>query len=601
MALLKQSVPHVEPLEDRCLPSADFVLQWNGLLLNVQQLRSQGNQQAARALAMMGAAVYDSVNAIHPTHTVYHVDARTFPNVATASADAAAAQAAHDVAYALYTQAADRALFDGLLTTQLAEVPDSQAETDGIALGQYVAAQMLAWRASDGSSASVPYVAGTDPGDWQPTPPNPPGTLPATPQWPYVTPFALTSGDQFRPGPPPQLTSADYTAAFQAVKALGGNGTTTPSTRTPEQTEIAFFWAGVGVSNAGVAIWNQITQTVAAEHHLSLANTARLFAQVGVANADAFIAGFDAKYAYNYWRPVTAIRAADTDGNPDTTKDSTWTPLITTPNHPSFVSLHSAQSRAAAEALAAFFGTDQVGFTATWAGVSRSFNKFTDAAKEAGKSRIYAGIHWSFDCAIGENVGRKVGQYVVDHYFQPVTGSGGELLVAATAARAPVNVALRADQVQPVLAAALARWQSAGVDTSALYRTDVRIADLGGLTLGKAGDGVIWLDDNAAGWGWFVDPTPWEDSEFTTPGGQGERGRMDLLTVLEHEVGHLLGREHEATGVMQETLDVGIRRTAGPTLVGNADWLGVAQALLTWNADASGTGLGFVSPNGKRR
>jgi hypothetical protein len=449
MTLKNRSVPRLELLEDRCLPSANVVPQWNELLLGVQALRNQGNQQAARALAMMGAAVYDSVNAIDPTHTVYHVDARTFPDVAAASADAAAAQAAHDVAYALYTQPADRGLFDTLLTTQLAEIPDGAAKTDGSALGHYVAGQILAWRANDGSSASVPYTIGTDPGDWQPTPPafNP---TPATPQWPYVTPFGLEEGDQFRPGPPPALTSAEYTAAFLEVKALGGNGTTTPSTRTPEQTEIAFFWAGVGVSNAGVAIWNRITQTVAAERSLNLADNARLFALVSVANADAFIAGFDAKYTYNWWRPVTAIRAADTDGNPTTIQDSTWTPLIATPNHPSYISLHSTQSRAAAEALAAFFGTDHVHFTATWDGVQRSFNRFTDAAKEAGKSRIYAGIHWSYDCAIGEAVGRKVGQYVVDHYFQALPGSGGQSLVAAMAAAAPVYAPLHTNQVQPL-------------------------------------------------------------------------------------------------------------------------------------------------------
>jgi hypothetical protein len=420
MGLRKQSSLRVELLEDRCLMSADFVPQWNRLLVDIQQVRAQGNQQSARALAMMGAAVYDSVNAINPTHTVYHVDARAYPDAATASADAAAAQAAHDVAYGLYTQTAERTRIDALLATQLADVADGPAETQGIALGQYVAAQILAWRANDGSSASVHYTIGTNPGDWQPTPPAFAQT-PATPQWPFVTPFGLTSGSQFRPGPPPALTSADYTAAFQQVKELGSINSTT---RTPEQTEIAFFWAGVGVSNAGVAIWNQIMQTVAAAHHLSLADNARLFAQVSVANADAFIAGFDAKYTYNYWRPVTAIRAADTDGNPDTIQDATWTPLIATPNHPSFVSLHSTQSMAAAQALAAFFGTDQVNFTATWAGVERSFNKFTDAAKEAGKSRIYAGIHWSFDMAQGLQQGRKVGQYITDHYFLPLTQSG---------------------------------------------------------------------------------------------------------------------------------------------------------------------------------
>jgi PAP2 superfamily len=441
MRLVKKSLPRVEPLEDRCLPSADFVLQWNNELLSVQQQRGQGNQAAARALAMLGAAVYDSVNAINPTHTVYQVDARAaFPGASTASADAAAAQAAHDIALALYpsTNPEEPDPYKTRLDNQLAEVPDGQPKTDGILLGQYVAAKVLTWRSTDGSSDRVRYDPGTGPGVWQPTPrpnPNPPpeelpGLPAATPQWPKVIPFALTSGDQFRPGPPPALTDADYTEAYREVKALGGNGTTTPSTRTPEQTEIGLFWAGLGVSNSGVAIWTQITQTVATEHHLSLADTARLYAQVNVASADAFIASFDAKYEYNYWRPVTAIRAADTDGNPDTVADSTWTPLITTPNHPSYTSNHSTHSRAAAEALAAFFGTDQVRFTATAevpgvGEVERSFNKFTDAAKEAGKSRIYVGIHWSFDCAAGESLGRKIGQYVAANFFLPVTDSGG--------------------------------------------------------------------------------------------------------------------------------------------------------------------------------
>src|SRR5688572_8499384 len=177
-------------------------------------------------------------------------------------------------------------------------------------------------------------------------------------------------------------------------------------------------------------IWNQIAQSVAASQGLSLADNARLFAQVSVANADAFIAGFDAKYTYDYWRPVTGIRAADTDGNPVTAQDAAWTPLLATPNHQSFMSLHSTQSRAAAEALASFFGTDNVGFTATWAGVDRSFNKFSDAAKEAGKSRIYGGIHWSFDSAIGEQMGRKIGKFVTGHYFQ----AAGDQLRAAAAA-----------------------------------------------------------------------------------------------------------------------------------------------------------------------
>src|SRR5262245_35375023 len=442
MRRLKKYSPRLERLEDRSLLSAGFVLDWNDLVVDVQRLRGQGNHAAARALAMMGAAVYDSVNAINPTHTVYHTDARTFPNLSIASADAAAAQAAHDVAYALYTQPAERTRIDGLLNTQLTEllVGGVTGVTEGIALGQFVAGDVLAWRASDHSGDTVIYTPGSGPGVWQPTPrPNPspppaelPGLPAATPQWPLVTPFSMKSGDQFRPGPPPALTDAAYTEAYLEVKSLGSINSTT---RTPEQTEIALYWA-----NAGVGLWNQITHTVAAAHNLTLAENARLFAQVNVANADAFIASYDVKYAYNYWRPVTAIRAADTDGNPDTVADATWTPLITTPNHPSFASNHSTQSRAAAEALAAFFGTDHVSFSATSAGMERSYNTFTEAAKEGGKSRVFAEIHWSFDVAIGEKLGRKVGQYVADHYFQPLSSGS---LVAVAAAPAPVNGTLR--------------------------------------------------------------------------------------------------------------------------------------------------------------
>jgi hypothetical protein len=593
MVLVKQSRLRVEPLEDRSLPSATFVPEWNDLLVDIQRLRAQGNQQSARSLAMMNAAIYDSVNAVDPTHTVYHVPA-TAP--AGTSDDAAAAQAAHDVAYALYSQGAERTRIDDLLNTQMNELV-TEGETgisEGVALGQFVAAEILAWRANDGSAtpADVSYTIGTDPGDWQPTPPanNP---LPATPWWPGVTPFGLASGSQFRAGPPPALTSDKYAEAFAQVKSLGRVDSTT---RTPEQTEIARFWADPA-TNSGVAIWGQITETVSKAHDLTLADNARLYAQVSVANADAFIASFDVKYTYNFWRPVTAIRAADTDGNPATTPDSTWTPLINTPNHPSYGSNHSTQSRAAAEALAAFFGTDQVSFTAKVGAVERSYNKFTDAAKEAGKSRLFAGIHWSFDSAAGENLGRKVGQYVVDHYFQPLPGS--DELLAATKSPTTVNRSLRDNQVQPLLNEAIARWQAAGVDTSALGNIDVHIADLGGVTLGKAADGAIWLDNNAAGWGWFVDRTVKNDSEFTRRGNQGEKNRMDLLTVLEHEVGHLLGYDHHDGGVMQQTLGAGIRRTMGSTAMTGSDRPDGAPTLFSWSADTPWIDTGSVS--GKKK
>jgi hypothetical protein len=588
MGLSKKTVLRVAPLEDRSLPSAAFVTDWNEWVTNVQAARGQGNQAAARALAMMNAAVYNAVNAIHPTHEFYKFDARGLGNVSNASDDAAAAQAAHDVAVKLYSAAATE--FDGHLTDQLDELADlgEPGIAEGVALGAYAAAQIVAQRANDGSATppNVTYPIGSDPGDWQPTAPlyNP---IPATPWWPGVKPFALVSGDQFRPGPPPALTSDKYTQAFQEVKALGRFDSTT---RTPDQTEMALFWSGlvngVSVSNAGVTLWTQIAKQASEARHLTLADNARLFAMMNVAAADAFIAGFDAKYAYNYWRPDTAIRAADTDGNPDTVPDANWAPVFPDPNHPSFLSNHSIHGEAVAQALVSFFGTDRFPFTATWAGVTRSFNGFTDAAKEGGKSRLFAGIHWSFDVSAGLQAGRKVGDYVADHFFLPLP----DQLTTAAAPSTTVHKSLRDNQVGPVLTEALARWQRAGVDTSALGTIDVHIADLGGLTLGQAADGAIWLDDNAAGWGWFVDRTPQSDSEFIRRGNQGEQNRMDLLTVLTHEVGHLLGHEHEADGVMQETLTAGTRRTPGPTPIR----LGDAPSLIAWTD-------GLVSGNEKKK
>src|SRR5262249_28945002 len=324
----------------------------------------------------MNAAIYDSVNAINPTHTIYHTDARVaFPDASMASADAAAAQAAHDIAVRLYTNTDDVTAFNKLLDDQLGAITDGPAEEAGKALGAYVADQIWTWRLTDGSGATVPYVQRFEPGQWRPTPPSF-ALTPATPQWPFVTTFALKTGDQFRAGPPPALTSDAYTSAYEQGKSPGSFG---PTARTAEQTQIALFWAGVGVTNAGVSIWNQITETVSVAPHLSLADNARLYAQMTVASADAFIAMFDTKYEYNFWRPVTAIRAADTDGNSATIQDPNWTPLIATPNHPSYGSNHSVHSRAAAEALAAFFGTDQVSFSATWGPWTRAFNKITDA------------------------------------------------------------------------------------------------------------------------------------------------------------------------------------------------------------------------------
>src|SRR5262249_48463794 len=259
----------------------------------------------------------------------------------------------------------------------------------------------------------------------------------------------------------------------------------------------------------------------------------------------------------------------------------------------------SSIGAASATVLAGVFGSNDIPFQVDWSrytpvGGLKSYPGFWAAADEMANARVYGGIHFRFDCVAGQEIGRNVAHYVMDHFLQPRDDNGGDSLMAATAAPAPVSESLRAEQVRPLLAEALARWQAAGIDPSALRGIDVRIADLGGLTLGQAADGILWLDDNAAGWGWFVDATPWEDSEFTTPGDQGELGRMDRLTAVEHEVAHLPGEDHEADGVMQEPWDGGIGRTLGPTTEKDA------PTLFAWSADLPWLD-GSVSRNGKRR
>ncbi|HKB37537.1 MAG TPA: phosphatase PAP2 family protein, partial [Gemmataceae bacterium] len=554
------------------LPSANNVIvEWTDLVLQAVAAHKQGTQVASRNMAILEAAIYDSVNAIDPTYDVYHTDATGFPGASTASPEAAAAQAAHDVAVFLYPD--NTKSYDDTLAADLSDITDGQqAVDDGRALGQFVASDILTWRSTDGSTKSRSPPGGTEPGDWQPTPPNPPGTLPVTQQWGFITPFALESGSQFRPGPPPELTSADYTEAYQQVKDLGGNGTTTPSARTPEQTEIARYWAQAQGTSTPVGYWNHVAEIVAKDQGLTLAQDARLFALLNVTMADDAIATFDAKYTYNFWRPVTAIRAADTDGNPDTNPDPTWTPLITTPNHQSYVAFHASISESAAQALAAFFGTDHVEFTASseslpGVGHERSYRKFTEAAHEAGMSRIYAGIHWSFDVAAGWHLGRNVGQYVAATFFQPALtsgaatllfysnrpgGSGGNDLDRTT--RTKLH-----DKDDTTAAELLTPLLVSGADTSSRHGIDRHIAEFSDVTPGLAFGHILWLDANPAGWGW-IDPTPGDDSESSLPGNQGW---MDLLTVLEHELGHLLGREHEFDGLMAGTLTAGTRQKPG--------------------------------------
>jgi len=385
------------------------VVQWNQTLLVV--VRTPGAQPATihptRSFAIMHAAIYDAVNAIDGTHQPYLVrlGASHF-----ASQEAAAAAAAHEVLVKLYPSF--QATLDAQLQQALAQLP-SRGKADGISTGNTVADRILALRSNDGSNAQpIPYVFGNAPGDYQSTPPN----FPKQPQfthWSRVTPFALESASQFRPGSPPRLTSDRYSDAFDQVKSLGIAGSTTA---TADEALIGQFWNGA-IQN----YWNEITQTASLAHGLTTAQNARLFALLNLSFADGVIAFYDAKYTYNFWRPVTAIRAAAADGNPDTEADPNWLPEVgnTTPD-PSYPGAHAVISAAGAEVLISFFHTNHLEFSVTsevMPGVERSFTSFPAAAEEATLSRIFAGVHFLFDLTTGQRLGSDIADFIVDNFL----------------------------------------------------------------------------------------------------------------------------------------------------------------------------------------
>jgi membrane-associated phospholipid phosphatase len=419
----------LETLESRTLFSADAVLEWNSVLLDSVRAAKTPPPYAARNMAIVHIAVFDAVNAIDGEFEGYTTQ-RNGPK--GASETAAVAQAAHDTLAALYPTR--KSIFDAALNSSLAGVPDGAAENKGVAVGRDAAKQILAERKDDGADRVVTYTPGKGPDDWKPTPP---AFAPALlPQWPDVTPFALQSGDQFRAPAPPALSSDEFTTAFNHVKEIGAVNSTT---RTAEQTQIALFWADGAGTATPPGHWNLIAQNVAQQQHNTLAQNARLFALLNIGLADAGIVSWDSKYSYDFIRPVTAIRNADNDGNPDTTANVDWSPLIATPPFPSYTSGHSTFSAAAAAVLAGFFGADQIAFTTTSenpAAGSRTFTSFSQAAAEAGASRVYGGIHWDFDNTAGLASGKQVGQYVVSHLLLPDDAGHGTCDPVSTAATA---------------------------------------------------------------------------------------------------------------------------------------------------------------------
>jgi Ca2+-binding RTX toxin-like protein len=387
-------------------PGSDPVLAWNQTALQTIQADAAQPAFATRALAMESIAVLDTLAAIDGT-AAYLVGLQAPDGI---PAVAAVAAAAHQVLLHLFPN--QKARLDARLAVDLASVAAGSARDGAVAFGRSVADAVIALREHDGWDAFLTAVGGTAPGQWRPTAPS--FELAQTPQWASLTPFSLTSGNQFRPDAPPALTSEAYTADFQQTRSLGS---ATSSTRTPEQTAIARFWADGGGTHTPPGHWNDIANDLAASGNILLGSAARLLAILNVALADSSIAAWDAKYTYDAWRPITAIREADLDGNPDTTADSTWQPLLVTPNHPEYVSGHSTYSAAAATVLTELLGsipftTDSISLP----GVNRSFADFRAAADEAGRSRIYAGIHFDFSNKAGQGIGDAVAHWVLNGF-----------------------------------------------------------------------------------------------------------------------------------------------------------------------------------------
>jgi hypothetical protein len=381
----------------------DAVLHWNETALQAIKEDRTVPPVAARNLALLHGAIYDAVNDIDRTHTVYHVEA-TAP--LGASMEAAASGAAYRLLTQLYPKQKKR--FDAALNTALAAVADGPARQDGLAFGQDVADKMLAWRAEDGSDIKGPFVSETGPGLWEPTPPD--FTPALLPHWSKVTPFVPARADQFQPPPPPALTTKEYTTNFDEVKALGRADSTK---RTAEQTVIAWFWEdGVGTITPP-GHWNRVAQTVARSKKRTLVENARLFALLNFAVADAGVLCWECKYKHRFWRPIAAIRNAADDDNPDTDADADWYPLLPTPPFPSYVSGHSSFSGAAAAVLADYFGDDTtvVARSDAFPGMKRTFTSFSALAEECGRSRIYGGIHYECDNHAGLEMGKAIGHY----------------------------------------------------------------------------------------------------------------------------------------------------------------------------------------------
>ncbi|HWM88293.1 MAG TPA: vanadium-dependent haloperoxidase [Kofleriaceae bacterium] len=390
----------------------DVVVAWNQIGFDAA-IRFDGFNgfENLRAMSMMHLAAHDALNTIVPVYKTYAFSGATAGSHDDAHPTAAVAQASHDVLIDTYPD--QQAILDGELEAWLASVPDGSRKTAGIALGQDAAAAIIANREGDGMDVVGEYTPGNQPGDYQFVPPF---DFVFQPAFGESKPFGLKSGKQFRPGPPPALGSAAYAKDYNEVKAVGVINSTE---RTQDQTFYAQWW----YENSEIG-WNRVSNIVARERDLSLFRSARMFALVNMAMTDGYVAGWNAKQFYDFWRPYTAIRAGDTDGNAATDPDPSWESFLVNPPVQDYPSTHSVLGAAASSVLAAVFGTDNVPFTmqsttADPANPIRSYQSLRAAADENADSRVRAGIHFRFATKAGLAQGRKIGPELVSRHLRP--------------------------------------------------------------------------------------------------------------------------------------------------------------------------------------
>jgi hypothetical protein len=391
---------------------ADAVTQWN---LNASNalftVAGQPPQVSVSHLAMVHGAVYDAVNAIDGGHEGYLLTSRV--GTPFDSKDAAAATAAYRVL--LHLVPAQQPLLDAQYSASLAAIPDGTAKTRGIAVGEAAAAAMIAARTNDGRFGAYRFPAGSGPGQWRPV-------LPAFVSDPFawlkdVRPFLIESSSQFRSKGPLELTSPQYVRELAEVQSVGS---LTSTTRTADQTHAARYWA-----ENPPATWSRVFRTISAQQGLSPTENARLYAMLYLTAADALITVWDDKAHYLFWRPITAIREADVDGNPATVADPAWLPLISTPPYTEHSSGHAALSGSIVATLQDFFGTDQVGWSDTTnGGLTRSFSRLSQAIDEVVDARVWSGIHFRTADEQGARIGRQVAQWRKRHAFGAVGGNG---------------------------------------------------------------------------------------------------------------------------------------------------------------------------------